>query len=47
MFFKYGIRINPDLVKMNKEVHKTITGEQGSATQFQNLIGNLRPKLYQ
>jgi hypothetical protein len=20
MFFKYGIRINPDLVKMNKEV---------------------------
>jgi hypothetical protein len=34
-FFKYGFRINPDIIKTNKTAvpDKLATGEQGSATQ--------------
>jgi hypothetical protein len=48
MFFKYGIRINPDLVKDEQgSPQKLATGEQGSATQFQEFNGNLRHKCIQ
>jgi ABC-type uncharacterized transport system involved in gliding motility auxiliary subunit len=40
-FFKYGFRINPDIIKDEQgSAIKLATGEQGSATQFQNSIGN-------
>jgi hypothetical protein len=36
MFFKYGFRINPDIVKDEQgSPIKLATGEQGSATQYQ------------
>ncbi|KAF2515048.1 gliding motility-associated ABC transporter substrate-binding protein GldG [Flavobacterium zhairuonense] len=44
MFFKYGIRINPDLVK--DEIGsplKLATGEQGSATQYQEFKWKFAP----
>jgi gliding-associated putative ABC transporter substrate-binding component GldG len=44
MFFKYGFRINPDLVK--DEVGSPIklaTGEQGSATQYQEFFWKYAP----
>ena len=46
MFFKYGFRINPDLVK--DEVGSPIklaTGEQGSATQYQDFVWKFAPKV--
>jgi len=46
MFFKYGFRINPDLVK--DEVGSPIklaTGEQGSATQYQEFVWKYAPKV--
>ena len=44
MFFKYGIRINPDLVKDEQgSPLKLATGEQGSATQYQNFIWKFAP----
>jgi gliding-associated putative ABC transporter substrate-binding component GldG len=46
MFFKYGFRINPDLVK--DEVGSPIklaTGEQGSATQYQEFVWKYSPKV--
>jgi len=44
MFFKYGIRINPDLVK--DEIGsplKLATGEQGSSTQYQEFKWKFAP----
>ncbi|MDI5896343.1 gliding motility-associated ABC transporter substrate-binding protein GldG [Flavobacterium algoritolerans] len=47
MFFKYGIRINPDLVKDEQgSPIKLATGEQGSATQFQEFNWKFGPQVY-
>ena len=47
MFFKYGIRINPDLVKDEQgSPIKLATGEQGSATQFQEFNLKFAPQVY-
>jgi len=47
MFFKYGFRINPDLVKDEQgSPIKLATGEQGSATQYQNFIWKYAPQVY-
>ncbi|SHH80218.1 gliding motility-associated ABC transporter substrate-binding protein GldG [Flavobacterium johnsoniae] len=47
MFFKYGFRINPDLVKdENGSPIKLATGEQGSATQYQDFIWKFAPQVY-
>ena len=44
MFFKYGFRINPDLVKDEQgSPVKLATGEQGSATQYQDFIWKYAP----
>lgn len=44
MFFKYGFRINPDLVKDEQGAPiKLATGEQGSATQYQDFIWKFSP----
>jgi len=44
MFFKYGFRINPDLVKDERGSKlKLATGEQGSATQYQEFIWKFSP----
>ncbi|MFH6991883.1 gliding motility-associated ABC transporter substrate-binding protein GldG [Flavobacterium sp. FlaQc-48] len=44
MFFKYGFRINPDLVKDEQGSKlKLATGEQGSATQYQEFIWKFAP----
>lgn len=47
MFFKYGIRITPDLIK--DEMATTImlaTGEQGSGTQYQQYLWRYSPFIY-
>lgn len=47
LFFKYGIRINPDLVKDEQgSPIKLATGEQGSATQFQEFNWKFAPQVY-
>jgi gliding-associated putative ABC transporter substrate-binding component GldG len=47
IFFKYGFRINPDLVKdENGSPIKLATGEQGSATQYQDFIWKFAPQVY-
>ncbi|KUJ60059.1 gliding motility-associated ABC transporter substrate-binding protein GldG [Flavobacteriaceae bacterium CRH] len=47
MFFKYGFRINPDLVKDEQgSPIKLATGEQGSATQYQEFIWKYAPQVY-
>ncbi|MFA9191620.1 gliding motility-associated ABC transporter substrate-binding protein GldG [Flavobacterium sp. FZUC8N2.13] len=47
MFFKYGIRINPDIVKDEQgSPIKLATGEQGSATQYQNFNWKFAPLVY-
>ncbi len=47
MFFKYGFRINPDLVKDERgSPIKLATGEQGSATQFQEFNWKFAPQVY-
>ena len=47
MFFKYGIRINPDLVKDEQgSPIKLATGEQGSTTQFQEFNWKFAPQVY-
>ena len=47
MFFKYGIRINPDLIKDERgSPIKLATGEQGSATQFQEFNWKFAPQVY-
>jgi gliding-associated putative ABC transporter substrate-binding component GldG len=47
MFFKYGIRINPDLV-MDEQGSplKLATGEQGSASQYQEFNWKFAPQVY-
>ncbi len=47
MFFKYGFRINPDLVKdeQGSPIH-LVSGEQGSATQFQEFSWKFAPQVY-
>ena len=47
MFFKYGIRINPDIIKDEQgSAIKLATGEQGSATQFQEFNWKFAPQVY-
>ena len=47
MFFKYGFRINPDLVKDEQgSPIKLATGEAGSATQFQEFNWKFAPQVY-
>jgi gliding-associated putative ABC transporter substrate-binding component GldG len=47
MFFKYGFRINPDLVKDEQgSPIKLASGEQGSATQFQEFNWKFAPQVY-
>ena len=47
MFFKYGIRINPDVVKDEQgSPIKLATGEQGSSTQFQEFNWKFAPQVY-
>lgn len=47
MFFKYGFRINPDLVKDEQgSPIKLATGEQGSATQYQDFVWKFAPQVY-
>ncbi|HAH55833.1 MAG TPA: gliding motility-associated ABC transporter substrate-binding protein GldG [Flavobacterium sp.] len=47
MFFKYGFRINPDLVKDEQgSPIKLATGEQGSATQYQEFNWKFAPQVY-
>lgn len=44
MFFKYGFRINPDLIKDEQgSPIKLATGEQGSATQYQEFVWKYAP----
>ena len=47
MFFKYGFRINPDIVKDEQgSPIKLATGEQGSATQYQDFNWKFAPLIY-
>jgi gliding-associated putative ABC transporter substrate-binding component GldG len=47
MFFKYGFRINPDLVKDEQgSPIKLASGDQGSATQYQEFIWKFAPQVY-
>lgn len=47
MFFKYGVRINPDIVKDEQgSPIKLATGEQGSATQYQDFNWKFAPQVY-
>ena len=47
MFFKYGFRINPDLVKDETATSiKLATGEPGSATQYQEFKWKFAPLIY-
>ena len=47
MFFKYGIRINPDIIKDEQgSPIKLATGEQGSATQYQQFNWKFAPQVY-
>ena len=47
MFFKYGFRINPDLVKDEQGTPiKLATGEQGSATQYKDFTWKFAPQVY-
>ncbi|WP_432221376.1 gliding motility-associated ABC transporter substrate-binding protein GldG [Flavobacterium sp. TMP13] len=47
MFFKYGFRITPDLVKDEQgSPIKLATGEQGSATQYQDFNWKFAPQIY-
>jgi gliding-associated putative ABC transporter substrate-binding component GldG len=46
-FFKYGVRVYPDLVKDEQgSPIKLATGEQGSATQFQEFNWKFAPQVY-
>jgi gliding-associated putative ABC transporter substrate-binding component GldG len=46
-FFKYGVRIYPDLVKDEQgSPIKLATGKQGSATQFQEFNWKFAPQVY-
>ncbi|MFT7335331.1 MAG: gliding-associated putative ABC transporter substrate-binding component GldG [Porticoccaceae bacterium] len=47
MFFKYGFRINPDIVKDEQgSPIKLATGEQGSTTQYQEFNWKFAPLVY-
>ncbi|MFD2942360.1 gliding motility-associated ABC transporter substrate-binding protein GldG [Flavobacterium notoginsengisoli] len=47
MFFKYGFRINPDLIKDEQGTPiKLATGEQGSATQYQDFVWKFAPQVF-
>jgi gliding-associated putative ABC transporter substrate-binding component GldG len=47
MFFKYGIRINPDLIKDERgSPIKLATGEPGTATQYQQFNWKFAPQVY-
>lgn len=47
MFFKYGFRITPDIVKDEQgSPIKLATGEQGSGTQFQDFNWKYAPQVY-
>jgi gliding-associated putative ABC transporter substrate-binding component GldG len=47
LFFKYGIRINPDLIKDERgSPIKLASGDQGSATQFQEFNWKFAPQVY-
>ncbi len=47
MFFKYGFRINPDLVKDERgSPIKLATGEPGSTTQYQQFNWKFAPQVY-
>ena len=47
MFFKYGFRINPDLVKDEQgSPLKLATGDPGSAAQFQEFNWKFAPQVY-
>jgi gliding-associated putative ABC transporter substrate-binding component GldG len=47
MFFKYGFRINPDLVKDEMATPiKLATGQQGSQTQYQEYFWKFAPYVY-
>ena len=47
MFFKYGIRINPDIIKDEQgSPIKLATGERGSATQYQQFNWKFAPQVY-
>lgn len=47
MFFKYGIRINPDLIKDESATPiKLATGAQGSETQYQEYFWKYAPFVY-
>jgi len=47
MFFKYGFRINPDLVKDEQgSPIKLASGEQGSAAQYQEFNWKFAPQVY-
>ncbi|HJS00438.1 MAG TPA: gliding motility-associated ABC transporter substrate-binding protein GldG [Flavobacterium sp.] len=47
MFFKYGIRINPDIVKDEQgSPIKLASGEQGSATQYQTFNWKFAPLVF-
>ena len=47
IFFKYGFRINPDLIKDEQgSPIKLASGEQGSATQYQEFNWKFAPQVY-
>ena len=47
LFFKYGFRINPDIIKDEQgSPIKLATGEQGSATQYQQFNWKFAPLVY-
>ena len=47
MFFKYGFRINPDIIKDEQGSSiKLATGEQGSATRYQEFNWKFAPQVY-
>lgn len=47
LFFKYGVRINPDIVKDEQgSPVRLATGEKGSATQYQDFNWKFAPQVY-
>lgn len=47
LFFKYGVRINPDLIKDEQgSPIQLASGEQGSETQFQEFNWKFAPQVY-
>ncbi|RYJ44849.1 putative gliding motility protein [Flavobacterium beibuense] len=47
MFFKYGVRVNPDLIKDELATSiKLAVGERGSQTEYQDFLWKLSPFVY-